>query len=331
MTEMQDFSSWLQRKMPDVIAESPDSRAWFESSPSAPLDVSDKYINIAGVIPPVWNLEPPLCIDGDVVMRNGQEADLQGGTADPLNENGALSDNRMDVDRGEGRGGGMLEDSVSAMMQAGENGQGRIQESDAQMDGGQMGTGNMSDARMDPNEMGNGSRDEEGEGGAQGDPGSLSHHGRSDGRNEGGEDEATDGSGTQPGPKPASKPKPGKARGKNGGTKEKLPMKKGRRESRSDAKAGLSKQSAIDVDAFFVSEISHALFPPHPFYPRMYIKSPWHTKHGLWYALLNLLPVMAQSANTLPAPAFCRNMAVIGPSSPMDPTARNFPSHSPHT
>ena len=259
-TEMGDLSSWLQGKMPDIIAESPDSRAWFESSPSAPFNVSDKYINIAGVIPPIWNLEPPPGIVGDVVMKNGQDAGLAGDTADVQNGNGALSDDGMDVDRGEGGGGGMLEDSVTAMMRAG---QGHVLERDVR---GLMGTGTEGDSRMDVNRMKDGCRDVgEGKGGAQG---SLSLHGHNGGRDEAGEDETTDG---ETRPKPASTTKPGKARGRNAGTKERLPMKntsKGHRESRNDAKAGLSKQSAIDVDAFFVSDV-YMPHSPDPFSPRM--------------------------------------------------------------
>jgi hypothetical protein len=268
---MQDLSSWLQRKMPDIIAESPDSRAWFELSPSAPFDISDKYVNIAGVIPPVWNLEPHLEFDGDIAIRNGREADLGGDAADLQNGNGALSGHRMDVDQDVGRGGGMLEDSVAAMMRAGNDGQSHVQESDAQMDGGHVDTGKKSDARMDSNETEGGSADiGDGDGGAQGNPGVLSYHGCSDSRDESSKDEMTSGSGIKSRPKLASKPKPTKASGRNTGSKEKLRMEnasKGHRESSSDAKAGLSKQPEFDLDTF-VGDISHALPPPHPFPPR---------------------------------------------------------------
>ena len=249
---MGDLSSWLQGKMPNIIAESPDSRAWFESSPSAPFNVSDKYINIAGAIPPVWNLEPPSGIDGDVVMKDAQDA---GNTADQQNGNGALSDDRMNIDQEEDGGS---EDSITNMMQAG---QGHVPESDAQMDGGLRGTATQNDTRMDINGKEDGCRDiGEGKGG---NPASLNLRGRNGGREEAGEDDG------ETRPKRASTvTKPGKAQSRNAGTKKRLPKKntsKGDREIRNDAKAGLSKQSAIDVDALFVSDVFTRLTLPHPF------------------------------------------------------------------
>lgn len=216
-------------------------------------------------------------------MGTGEEAGLEGGVAALLNGNGALGDDGMDIDQAEGRGGGVLEDSATAMMRAGNDRQGHAQESDARMDAsgvedvGEGGGGDVGEGEGGGAGKGEGKGAVEGEGGdmgegevSQGHPGGLSHRGRSGSRDEVSGDETTGGSNTEPRPKPASKPKPGKARGKNPGTGEKLLLKitkKGHRESRDGAKASLSKQFAAEVDAFFVSDAPHASLPPHPSSP----------------------------------------------------------------
>jgi hypothetical protein len=117
-TEIQDFSSWLSEKTPDLTNEVPDSRDWFKSNISMPFTTTYESANVEGPISPIWSLEDTF--DGreygsggqdDAEMpgpENDREDDgLEGGTRANAGEksSGKLSSDGMDIDDG-GSGNG---------------------------------------------------------------------------------------------------------------------------------------------------------------------------------------------------------------------------------
>jgi hypothetical protein len=111
--EIQDFSSWLEGKRPELINEAPDSKAWFKSDPSCPRSLTKTdSMHLLGSTSRVFTVEPRDGreeIMGEEDMGNDrieedkmneeilEEDTTDGNKADEAEKNGSDAD-KMDID-----------------------------------------------------------------------------------------------------------------------------------------------------------------------------------------------------------------------------------------
>jgi hypothetical protein len=73
-TEIQDFSSWLEGKRPELINEAPDTRAWFKSDPSRTQNkTSSTSMNVLAPKFPVFTLSLQRRSVGNVAIGGGNQ------------------------------------------------------------------------------------------------------------------------------------------------------------------------------------------------------------------------------------------------------------------
>jgi hypothetical protein len=275
-TEMQDFSFWLEEKRPELINEAPDSRAWFQSNASCTPE-TNRDTMLLGSTSPVFTLDLAFGSDSqhvgigvDHVDRReenvGDKNRMDGDRMDEmdLDKDGLDTDKRMDIDRNpedEGAanstrhnegGNGMTVHGLG-----GRTGEGNEEEDD-DMNGQQTGAGKnvggndgMDDVDMDRpvSVAGNGGAEH----GIEGRDNGLGEDVEKNGEEEDDREalssiEDDDEGRSRKAEKQKKQKKPRK--------QEKLTVKIPSREQRMSSKlgkAGLRKETAIDVDAFFVS------------------------------------------------------------------------------
>ena len=281
-TEMQDFSSWLEEKRPEFMNEAPDSRAWFQSNPSCTPE-TNRDTMLLGSTSPVFTLDLAFGSDsqhvgigiGHVDRREDNVSNKNRMDEMDQDEDGLDTDKRMDIDRNPEDEGASRPNADkeatrnkaanSTRRNEGGNGMtvhglgGRAgegnEEDDDDMNGQQTGAGKnvggndgMDDIDMDRPVIvaGNGGAERGMEGRDKGLGEDIEKNGKEEDETDAPSSIEDDDEGRSRKAEKQRKPR----------KQEKLTVKIPSREQRMSwklGKAGLRKETAIDVDAFFVS------------------------------------------------------------------------------
>ena len=120
ITEMQEFSVWLEEKMTEVINEVPDSRGWFKSDPSCEwTEANSLTMNLRrGIDSPIYCLQPPRLTSSTVAIGGGSQHDdnnLVPSDEDRMDEDGVDKDGVVEdrVNKDKVDKDGVFEDRVN--------------------------------------------------------------------------------------------------------------------------------------------------------------------------------------------------------------------------